>query len=332
MPEAATLGIGVGSAAIVAANTISPELSPQLSGEAVLQRAGRACLDHLLSNEQAARQGHAEGIHQMRVAVRRLRAILFLFSRCLSKEPRRSASNELRWFANALGAARDLDVFVTELLTPAKAALPEASEFERLAVASEKRRRIAHATARKAIESARYTASVRRLMSWFNERQWRSASDCKELMRPIGELGPILLERCRHKLTQRSKRFATQSEAERHWLRIALKRSRYATELLADLYDLQEVGRFIRRLKRLQDDLGYINDVQTAHEIVTELTDPTALGTGVAYAGHRILAWHKRRLSDNEPQLRRHVRQLRQAKPFWHSKSPTSRLGDCTSR
>jgi CHAD domain-containing protein len=320
VPEAAILGIAVASASILAANTIPPELSPKVSGEAVLQRAGRACLDHLLANEQAARLGDAEGIHQMRVAVRRLRAILFLFSPCLPKEPRRSASNELRWFANALGAARNLDVFVTDLLTPAKAALPKASELERLAIASEKRRRIAHGTARKAIGSARYAASVRTLMSWFNERQWRRASECEELMQPIGKLAPILLQRCRHKFNQRSKRFARQSETERHRLRVALKRLRYATELLAGLYDSQEVGRFIRRLKQLQDELGYINDVQTAHELLSQLAEPSAPETGIAYAGRRILAWHKLRLSDNEPKLRRHVRQLRQVEPFWDAK------------
>jgi CHAD domain-containing protein len=42
----------------------------------VLQRAGYACLNQLGRNQQAARTGDAEGIHQMRVAVRRWRATL----------------------------------------------------------------------------------------------------------------------------------------------------------------------------------------------------------------------------------------------------------------
>ena len=53
---------------------------------------------------------------------------------------RRSASNELRWIAEALSEARNLDVFASSVLAPARAALPAASEFERLAMAIDRRR------------------------------------------------------------------------------------------------------------------------------------------------------------------------------------------------
>ena len=52
-------------------------LDPGMSVEAALQRIGRRCLTHILSNEQAVLAGDPEGIHQMRVAVRRLRSALF---------------------------------------------------------------------------------------------------------------------------------------------------------------------------------------------------------------------------------------------------------------
>ena len=47
-----------------------------MSCEIVLQRAGYACIDQLARNEYAARTGDSEGIHQIRVAVRRWRATL----------------------------------------------------------------------------------------------------------------------------------------------------------------------------------------------------------------------------------------------------------------
>ena len=65
--------------------------------------------------------------------------------------PRRSASNELRWIADALSEARNLDVFASALLAPARAALPWSSELERLAMAIDRRRQTAHAAARTAI-------------------------------------------------------------------------------------------------------------------------------------------------------------------------------------
>jgi len=109
----------------------------------VLQRAGYACIDHLARNELAARAGEAEGIHQMRVAVRRWRATLSAMAPLMLDAPRRKASNELKWIADALGEARNLDVFSSALLATARAALPMASELERLAMAIERRRQTA---------------------------------------------------------------------------------------------------------------------------------------------------------------------------------------------
>jgi CHAD domain-containing protein len=298
------------------------ELGVELSGEIVLQRAGHACLYHLMCNEQAGRAGDAEGIHQMRVAVRRLRGILSAFTPLLPPGPRRWASNELRWFAGALGEARNLDVFAAALLGPARAALPAASEFGRLAMTIERRRRVAHTAARRAIASARFGASVRALTKWFERCGWRVDGDGQELQRPIGELAPILLDRVRRQARKRGKGFAGQSEEQRHRLRIAMKKLRYACELLAVLYDPVESKRFIQRLKRLQDDLGDINDVHVGREIVVGLAEPGAPETGIALAGRRMFAWHARRLADNEPRLRRRLQQLLETKPFWPGAEP----------
>jgi len=145
-----------------AAHSAAPGPAPQLSGEMVLQRAGQACLDHLMRNEQAACTGDAEGIHQMRVAARRWRATLSALAPFVPPGARRSASNELRWIAEALS----VDVFASSVLAPARAALPAASEFERLAMAIDRRRQTAHAAARTAISSARYSASMGALANW----------------------------------------------------------------------------------------------------------------------------------------------------------------------
>ena len=78
----------------------------------MLQRAGYACLDQLGPNEQAARMGDAEGIHKMRVAARRWRATLSALAPFIS--------NELRGVADALSEARNLDVFASAVLAPAR--------------------------------------------------------------------------------------------------------------------------------------------------------------------------------------------------------------------
>lgn len=300
-----------------AARSVAPEPARQLSGETVLQRAGYACIEHLLGNQQAACAGDAEGIHQMRVAVRRWRATLSALAPFFPQGPRCMASNELRWIADALSEARNLDVFASAVLAPARAALPAASEFERLAIAVDRRRWTAHAEARTAIRSARYSASVRTLANWLDGREWRADGDAELLRRPIPEMAPMLLSQRYRQAKKRGGSFAKQSEEERHRLRIALKKLRYTAELLGDLYEPATTTEYIRRLKQLQDDLGGINDVRVACDIVANLADPNAPKTGIAHAGRRIITWHMRRLAGNEPKLRRRLRRLLKTEPFW---------------
>jgi triphosphatase len=282
-----------------------------------LQRIGRICLDHLVRNEDAALAGNAEGTHQMRVAVRRLRALLSAFAPLLPTEQRRWASRELEWFADALGDVRNLDVFATTLLQPARAQLPPASEFERLALTLAAQRRRAQEAAVAAILSPRYTDAVLGLLHWFEGSGWRAGGNTGELDRPIRDIAPELLERCFYKAGRRARRFARQSAVQRHDLRIALKKLRYAAEAFAGLYHTAEVQPFIQRLKRLQDDLGDLNDVRVGLDIVAAMTEPGRRMTGVGLAGRRVLAWNKRRLAGHEAQIREHLHELVHATPFW---------------
>ena len=292
-------------------------LAPDFTVDTALKRIGRACLDHLVRNEDAALAGNAEGIHQMRVAVRRLRAMLSAFAPLLPKEQRRWASGELEWFADALGDVRNLDVFASTLLHPARAELPPASEFERLALAVGARRRKAQEAAVAAILSPRYTDAVLGLLRWFDSSGWRAGGNLRELERPIRELAPVLLDRCRDKAQKLAKGYKRQSAAERHRLRIALKKLRYAGEAFAGLYHSFEVQPFVQRLKRLQDDLGDANDVRVGREIVAALTEPGRHTTGIGLAGHRVLAWNQRRLASLEAGVSRQLIELIDVTPFW---------------
>jgi CHAD domain-containing protein len=107
----------------------------------------------LVRNEESALFGNAEGIHQMRVAERRLRAIPSAFAPVLPKKARRWASSELRWLADVLGEARNIDVFSASLLQPPRASLPGTSGIKRLAIATGNRRKAAHAAVTEAISS-----------------------------------------------------------------------------------------------------------------------------------------------------------------------------------
>jgi len=296
-------------------------LDPAMSVEAALERIGRRCLTHLLSNEQAALAGEPEGIHQMRVAVRRLRSALLALKRPLQKKHYRWASEQLRWIAHALAPVRNLDVFAASLVCPVTQALPAGPDFERLIDATERRRRAALDQAKQVILSERYTESMLRMLQWFAAHGWRDqriSEHAVVLLAPIADVAPDLIERHHRKARKRSKRFEQLTATQRHRLRIALKHLHYIVEFLGSLFDKVQVRTFVKCLKSLQDDLGYANDVRVAYDLVDQISEATNQDTrAINRAGGIVLGWHERLLADRNPKIRKHVRRFRRLDPFW---------------
>ncbi len=302
-------------------------LDPTMTVEAALQEIGRACLAHLLHNETAALAMEPEGVHQIRVAVRRIRSAISAFKKLLPAADRRRVSNELEWLADILGRARNLDVFATDLLQPARAALSHEAGIDDLATALDRARCAAYERVERAILSERHAAGMLRLSHWFEARGWRDKPTKRSalLSSPIGELAPRLLDRRWHELRKRSKRFGRLTAPQRHKLRIAAKKLRYTMELLGGLFDQNDLQEFMKRLKRLQDDLGYANDVRVANGILPELCAGARRGP-VARAGARLLEWHEEALAKAERKLRKRLNRLNRAAPFWHERgTPNAR-------
>ena len=113
-------------------------------------------------------------------------------------------------------------------------------------------------------------------------------------------------------------RFAKLSQDERHQARIAVKKLRYMTEFLGGLFEADEVDALMERLKRLQEELGYLNDVRTAQRLIKQIARPVDDHSNeVGQCAGMVIGWHVRGLTNSEANLRRNVRRLRKAKPFW---------------
>jgi triphosphatase len=125
-----------------------------------------------------------------------------------------------------------------------------------------------------------------------------------------------LIERCHRKARRRCKRFEQLTAAERHRLRIALKKLRYTIEFLGSLFDKHEVQAFMDRLKSLQDQLGHANDVRVAYDLLDEIRETKDHRT-IDRAGGIVLGWHERDLAKGEPLLRKHVKRCKRLDPFW---------------
>jgi inorganic triphosphatase YgiF len=241
--------------------------------EAVVAAVLGECLRQVSANQDAAERGRdPEGVHQMRVGLRRLRSALRLFQAQLPVRETQALVEELRWLAGLLGTARDLDVFQEELLGPLAKGRPDDRGLALLHEAAEGARREAYATLRRELTSQRYALLVLRLGRFVDGGSFRRRG-ASELAQPARPLARRLLRHRAVRVKQLGARLGELSPQELHRLRIRAKRLRYATELLAPLFGDAAPARAARRLAELQDVLGHLNDQVTAEQLVARLRE-----------------------------------------------------------
>jgi triphosphatase len=292
------------------------------TAEAALEAILRHCLGHLTANQPLVldEEGNAEALHQMRVALRRLRSALSMFRPLLPPPEKAGFVTEAKWLADTLGEARDRDVFVDETLAPVQHAFPDDPAFDALAADALASRRAAHEAAREAIRSPRYTHFVLRLGAWVEDRGWRHQQLSERnaaLFGPVGELASQLLEKRHRQAQKRGRDFAELDADRRHELRIAVKKLRYAADFFRSLYGAKDTRKYLKRLTDLQGALGRINDFVTARRLLAIFSAGAADTMLAAEAAGRVVGWHARGVSEAEAGLREDWQKFSKTTPFW---------------
>ena len=299
-------------------------LNKDATVEQVLTELVQHCLDHLQANEAVVlRADDAEGVHQMRVALRRLRAALRLFKSSFQSDLYDWALAEAKWLTIELSAAREWDVFADEFLAPMARLYGESSGFDSLTAAVEQTRRQSRQRARDAIGTERYTEFLLRLGAWLSGQAWHDQSVTERtthLLDPIGDHCVKLLRKRDRTVRKQGRDIANLSQTTLHELRLAVKRLRYAVDLLEGLYPKKRVKAYRKHLAGLQDGLGYLTDVAAADTLLGELgvaggdQPPPAW----AYAGGLIVGWHHHAAIDAKQRLVKDMAAFRRTEPFWH--------------
>jgi triphosphatase len=250
---------------------LNPEVDPDLgpteidaslsAGEvafAILRRHFAAMLAH----EPGVRLGEdPEELHDMRVATRRLRAALKLYSDVLPKRSERY-ERDLRWVAGALGEVRDLDVHLQRLSEEASA---NGEVLEEIVALLRERRVEARRRMLEALDSNRYE----RLLASFSGTLRRGRSPTPTA--PVLEAAPDLLRDRYKKVRKRANTLREDSPPEHfHELRKKGKRLRYALEPLQEIYG-KPAQKMVKLLKEIQDDLGDHQDLIVAAGLMEEL-------------------------------------------------------------
>lgn len=247
---------------------LSDEINVEQGFEAIIHN----CLGQVQANEMNVEQGHPEGVHQMRVGLRRLRSALRLFDDVITCPDDLKA--ELRWLAAELGDARDWHV-LSETLGSVMRDCPDVAILSPLRQAASDLARQKEQEAAESVASLRYTRLILMLGAWINGKRWRDSLDEAGLQALTGRFSKFAertLTRFRRRLLRRGELLSKGTPEQRHGVRIAAKRARYSAEFFQSLYPSKRIQRYIDTLEGLQELLGQYHDTITAGQLLGKLT------------------------------------------------------------
>lgn len=244
--------------------TLNPQGTPREAFAAMLQ----ATLQHAWPNaaELAGGSGTPEHLHQLRVALRRLRTVLRVFADW-AEDPEATSALEAAWaqtFAQ-LGTARDDDALAALLLPALAAAGGPPLTLPRQAAAQ---------------DPAALLRAPAITVQWLRTLQMSLPSFALG-QQGLREAARRTLRRLARKALSEADAFADAPVELQHRLRKRLKRLRYAAEFVLPLVPAKAAARGLNRLRQVLDEMGHYNDVLVAQERLQQMdaSDP-----GVAFA------------------------------------------------
>jgi triphosphatase len=305
-----------------ATKATTPAITAEHTVDDIVAEILGTCQHHLLANQAVAEDGrHHEGVHQMRVALRRLRTASALLRRELGLPTMRGLAGEAKWLATLLGAPRDWDVFVTETLGgPAEHLKLDSVDFDGLRRAAEPYRSIAYGALRDALAGPRYNRFQLSLRRWIESRSWRNelaGNSLAVLLEPAPAFAARVLTRLHRKALRQGAHFRRLDPDARHQLRITLKKLRYATEFFQWIHGRNaEHSQYFGCLAQLQDVLGHDNDTTTTQKFLSDLAHQPVTPEVQRTIGV-VIGWQARDRIEVGRELRWQWRRFATIPPFW---------------
>jgi CHAD domain-containing protein len=282
-----------------------------------------SCLEHLASNERAVLARDAEGVHQMRVGLRRLRATMSLFADIVKGHDTEVLKGELRWLTEELGPARDLDVLAKEAIAPLREANPDQSEIAVLDQDVKRKREDEFARASAAVANKRFRDLGLTAALWLLNGEWTRVKGASARLRSesIVPVATHILDRRSQKIIKKMKRLRELDAHQRHKARIAVKKFRYGCEYFETLFGHAKARRrYGRALQELQDCLGKLNDIEVHGRRGHRLASPRNRGRQQpqkAYAMGLLTGQEQGKHRRFITQAMQAGRRIADARPFW---------------
>jgi CHAD domain-containing protein len=231
---------------------------------------------HLIDNDPIVRLGEdAEGVHQARVATRRLRSDLRTFRPILDVAWCESLRTDLRWLGELLGHVRDADVLLGQLVEKGERLTDEQrTTLNGLIHRLQDLRSRDQAALLDAMRSERYTALLDQLVAAARSPRIRAEVAGRAASKVVTKLVRRPVRRLRKHVRQLAK---IPANADLHEARKRAKQARYALEATTPLAG-KRGARQARRLAELQSLLGDHQDTVVAgawlHEAAHDSAEP----------------------------------------------------------
>lgn len=280
----------------------------------VLQTLIWSCLLHLQSNLRGAMCSEdAEYLHQMRVALRRLRVVLRMAEKSRADEPLAALGKEVAALCVALGRIREWDVFIAQTVQPMCARMAGHAGLQALLATCERQRAACYAALRGEAPARELQRLVLRFAIWMNGSYWQRQ---EQAVPQAHDFATRRLRKLAKRFARSGQHLNTLDAARLHALRILAKKLRYSAEFFAALYDKRKARSFLAALSEVQEVLGQINDVAASHRLLDDLAMMSDLS---AHQEAIVLAkgWIAHDLSRQFTALRETIQRFNKQSAFW---------------
>jgi inorganic triphosphatase YgiF len=288
------------------------DLDGALTAGEAFRRIAASCLTHMDANTACACAGDdPEGVHQVRVAARRLRSAISIFRDALPRPWTDRLARGVRWLSREMGEAREWDVFLAETLAPLRATMPEEPGLALIAERGSAARAQAYERVRAALADPKSTRLLLDLARWLAEG-WEAPA-------PLLAKAQAVLDQRHEKVLQAAGGHLAELDAQGlHRLRIRLKQLRYAVEFFSDLFPGNAARRYTSALAKLQDCLGTLQDVAMTPPLLGSLTtDDAAEEADLARAAGVVAGWQAVEARRARGRLDRRFERFLKRRRFW---------------
>ncbi len=281
----------------------------------------RDCLAQISINMAVvAESTAAEGPHQLRIGLRRLRTAFDLFGPHLGEAAMTSLSATAQRLGREVGRLRDSDVLIEDVVAGETGAGVDAEAAAALAAVLMARREAVRAAVCRTLAAPEAVGFLFDLGAFIEGRGWLAPADFSQTERlatPIGAAAPEILDARRALVLKRGRKVRKLDAEGLHELRKALKKLRYAVDMLGPAYKEAKVEDYLASLKELQDSFGALNDAAMATEALAGPEAPARDDPAVQRAAGWVLGALTVRMAEDRPELFKHWKRLSRAKPFW---------------